>query len=334
MEDISQSVLTIVSYLEALVVQKDIQTAANKTKLMFKKLGLTKEDKKALVKVLKAIILMTNGSVKTIRNPEGFESRSATSFRRIASRQMAMIFDVMGETSTIDRKITQQDYELTKSVVSWLGNRMITSKDIAVINKNQDLAAAVGNKAPQPVPQKLYRGLEDLSIESFMLLFQPQATMNIDEGVSTSTYKESAESFCMKGLRTMITINNPQGKGLTAGNLSYWMEEEVILSGVLEFNSWKIQPFIGWFYDNKGDRATKCSIIVSSDLIELRPTNGFVGAPPTFEMDSVEFLEKLFNMVKNSSYGEEIVDANGRTLTQISLSSILNLRLNMNATVR
>src|SRR6056300_677318 len=128
MQDISQSVLAIVSYLETLVRGSDIQPAANKTKHMFKKLGLTKEDKKALVKVLKAIILMTNGSVKTIRNPEGFESRSATNFRRIAGRRMSMIFDVLGETSTIDRKITQQDYELAKSVVSWLGNRMITSK--------------------------------------------------------------------------------------------------------------------------------------------------------------------------------------------------------------
>jgi hypothetical protein len=334
MEDISQSVLTIVSYLETLVITGDMQTKANKAKRVFNKLGLTEEDKEALAKVLKAIIIMTNGSVKTIRNPERFESKYATSFRRIASPQMSMIFDVMGKTSIIDRKITQQDYELTKSVVSWLGNRIVTSKDIDALNNDQDLIAAMDNKIPQAVPEKLYRGLEDLSIESFMLLLQPQATMNINEGVSTSTYKETAESFCNKGLRTMITINNPQGKGLTAGNLSYWMEEEVILSGVLEFNSWKIQPFIGYFHENIGIRPTKCSIIVSSDLIELRPTKPFVGAPPTFEMDSVEFLEKLFNMVKNSSYGEEIVDANGRTLIQISLASILHLRLDMNATVR
>jgi len=330
MEDISQSVLTIVSYLETLVQGSDIQTAAYRTKEMFKQLGITEKDKKALVKVLKAIIIMTNGSVKTIRNPERFESKSATTFRRLAGDKMAMIFDAIGETSTADSKITQQDYELTKSIVAWAGGKIITADDITALKKNQNLHWP--HQTPRTVNTKLYRGLSDLTPKSFLFFLKPGASMDISEGVSTSIKKSTAEDFAQKGLKTMIEINNPERKGLKAGDLSVWIEQEVILSGILKINDWYLQPLIGHFYD-ENNSSQKCSILISKDLIKIKPYHGWSGSVPTFEMDSFEFLEKLFDMVKNSAYEEKFADANGRTIHLVPLVSVLNLKAYIFATV-
>lgn len=331
MQDISQSILTIVSYLETLVQGSDTQTVAYRTKEMFKQLGITEKDKKALVKVLKAIIIMTNGSVKTIRNPKIFNPRSTTTFREMAGRQTAMVFDAIGETSTADSKITQQDYELTKSIVALAGGKIITADDIAALEKNQNLHWP--HQTPRPVSTKLYRGLADLAPKSFLFLLKPGASMDISEGVSTSTNRSTAEDFAQKGLKTMIEIDNPERKGLKAGSLSIWREQEVILSGILEINDWYLQPLTGHFYD-KNNSSQKCSILISKDLIKIKPYHGWTGSPPTFEMDSAEFLEKLFDMVKKSAYEEDFTDVNGITIHRVPLASVLNLKAYISATVK
>ena len=216
---------------------------------------LSNEDKKALDTALKTMILMTSGNVKTIRDPSLYDP-GAGSWRSIASSSaMNVLNQIPNESGGFGPGITsptKEDYETAKRLMPILGSSFMDADEVK---------ALTGGVSPQEEYfykldssegfETLYRGISDLKIDTIKYGMM-NSTWDILRGVSTSFNPRQADDFAgttqyghgaskNRGPSMYFVINNPKRKGFVSDAISEYDEQEVILSGILDIDSWEFQ---------------------------------------------------------------------------------------------
>tara|TARA_Y100001937_G_scaffold46024_1_gene64651 strand:+ start:5306 stop:6346 length:1041 start_codon:yes stop_codon:yes gene_type:complete len=216
---------------------------------------LSDEDKKALSTALKTMILMTSGNVKTIRDPSLYDP-SAGSWRSISSPSAMEVLNQMpdgfggfgpGYTSP-----TMDDYETAKKLMPILGSSFMDVDEVKALTGGGSpeeelfykLDAAKGFEI-------LYRGISGLKIDTVKYAME-NSTWDMSRGVSTSFNPRESENFAgikqyshgavkNRGPSMYFVINNPKRKGFVSDAISEYDEQEVILSGIVDIDSWEFQ---------------------------------------------------------------------------------------------
>ena len=214
---------------------------------------LDDEAKDSLAKVLKSMVLMTSGSVKTIRNPDGYDKADPDSigpWSDIISFQVRKALEAADPSFDVNSKPTKADYMLAKKLLPIMGSSFTTDQDIEDYAKDE-LASAQDDHQKQLVKgfTTLYRGLKSVSIDLIKRIMSKRP-YSIERGVSTSFNFDEAADFAGTGAgkdntsnagpAILLYITTLERKGFIAGHLSTFDEDEVILSGMLDINQWEI----------------------------------------------------------------------------------------------
>ena len=77
--------------------------------------GLTNKDLDAMSTILKSMILMTSGSVATVRDPDSFDPLKTSSWNNITRARLANLFALLG--LDIMEQISKQDYKTANSLL-------------------------------------------------------------------------------------------------------------------------------------------------------------------------------------------------------------------------
>jgi hypothetical protein len=214
---------------------------------------LNDAEKENLAKVLKAMVLMTSGSVKTIRNPDGYDKMDPDAINPwddIMSYQVRVTLETADPDFDSHSKPTKEDYMLAKKLLPIMGSSFTTDQDIEDYAKDE-LASAQDDHQKELVKgfQTLYRGLKGVSID-LVKRIMTKKPYSIERAVSTSFDYDQASDFAglgngkdkasFNGPAVLLYITNLQRKGFVAGHLSAYDEDEVILSGMLNIEQWEI----------------------------------------------------------------------------------------------
>lgn len=213
---------------------------------------LDDEAKNSLAKVLKSMVLMTSGSVKTIRNPAGYDKADPDSigpWSNIISWQVQKALEAADPTFDVFSKPTKEDYMMAKKLLPIMGSSFTSDEDVERYAKDE-LASAKDDQQKQLVKgfTTLYRGLKGVSIDLIKRIMTKKP-YSIERGVSTSFNYDEAAGFAglargdgtsHSGPAILLHITTLERKGFIAGQLSTYDEDEVILSGILDIDKWEI----------------------------------------------------------------------------------------------
>ena len=235
--------------------------------------SLNKKEKEYLFDILKAMTLLTSGSVKTVRKPMDFDRSLAKDFKTIFSFNTMKILDILGINYSSSGP-TRQDYELAKKLLPIIGSDYLTDADFfqddSVANLSRD-ALATGDERLLGF-KTTWRGLSGMDNKTVAAALRIGSNWDIQRGVSTST--DLAVSLDYAGMHdimrdpsdiTTFVIEpitnvgvgaentkgpssilfkyfNPKGSGMIARRLSaYGAESETILSGKTTIVGWSLQ---------------------------------------------------------------------------------------------
>lgn len=224
---------------------------------------LTPEQKQELTKIIRSMILMTSGSVKTIRNPELYSkpnhgwlelgSRTATDILRQIDPQYRRGF--VWEPS-------KQDYKTANALLPLMGSMVTNRED--VLRQAGAFRHAVGSdhSIHSEGAEILYRGLHTVSNNVMIFITSlPLKQWDIQRSVSTSYDKDESAKFAGigfdikrpdvfywgadgamgEGPSIFFTIKNPKKRGFPADQMSHYRgEAEFILSGMLQIDSYRL----------------------------------------------------------------------------------------------
>jgi hypothetical protein len=208
--------------------------------------------KDSLAKVLKSMVLMTSGSVKTIRNPAGYDKADPDSigpWSNIVSWQVQKTLEAADPTFDVFSKPTKEDYMMAKKLLPIMGSSFTSDEDVELYAKDE-LASAKDVRQKQLVKgfTTLYRGLKGVSIDLIKRIMTKRP-YSIERAVSTSFNYDEAAGFAglsrgdgtsHSGPAILLHITTLERKGFIAGQLSTYDEDEVILSGILDIDKWEI----------------------------------------------------------------------------------------------
>lgn len=225
---------------------------------------LTPEQKQELTKIIRSMILMTSGSVKTIRNPELY-SKPDHGWLELGSRAAT---DILREIDPQYRRgftwePSKEDYKTANALLPLMGSMVTNRED--VLRQAGAFRHAVGGDHPihSEGAETLYRGIKGLSrnVMTFVTSL-PLQQWDIQRSVSTSYDKKESASFAGisfdskrpdvfywepsaggmgNGPSIFFTIKNPKKRGFPADNMSHYSgESEFILSGMLQINSYRL----------------------------------------------------------------------------------------------
>ena len=235
--------------------------------------SLSKKEKGYLFDILKAMTLLTSGSVETVRKPMDFDRSLAKDFKTIFSFNTMEILDILGINYSSSGP-TRQDYELAKKLLPIIGSDYLTDTDFfqddSVANLARD-ALATGDERLLGY-KTTWRGLSGMDNKTIAAALRIGSNWDIQRGVSTSTdvgvsidyagmsdirYDESdITSFVIEPLTNvgvgaentkgpssiLFKYFNPKGSGMIARRLSaYGAESETILSGKTTIVGWSLQ---------------------------------------------------------------------------------------------
>ena len=257
---------------------------------------LSDEDKKALDAALKTMILMTSGNVKTIRDPNLYDP-SAGSWKSISSPSamevLNQIPDGFGGMGPGYTSPTKEDYETAKRLMPILGSSFMDVDEVK---------ALTGGGTPEEEYfykldsirgfETLYRGISDLKIDTIKYAME-NSKWDMLRGVSTSFNPRESEHFAgttqyshgatkNRGPSMYFVINNPKRKGFISDAISEYNEQEVILSGIVDIDSWEFQASgrampsgmsLGYQDPKKRPFNIKATLD-STDLLKLETMNG------------------------------------------------------------
>jgi len=243
--------------ISAFIIFRAMAAAANNTNDIFSrevgnimlKVPKTPAEKQWLARIIKAVILLTAGNQEVLREPEKFDSVEAndTVWDKLTSEHLSWASQL--EDFNYRSPITKEDYEDAKKILPFFASMNVTSEEFDTFVSERNVNTYTDLKSGQ-FGNKVYRGLHNISYQAARALLS-RIEWDISRAVSTSTNKHRAESFAKKqvpswkdnyrgplGVLFEIDVNNA---GLDVGELSAYREEEVILSGHLQFDSIKIQ---------------------------------------------------------------------------------------------
>ena len=244
--ELSKKVLSIYRVLEALPGYDRVRIA-----IFVKRAGtiMTDEEKVMMGNIGKAMILLTAGNQKAIRDPSSFNEKDALdSYVALTDGKMWRAIEKIGLDIGLNDKPTKADYELANKLLPHMGASITTHDDVEMslgANTVSDLKYATGGKAV------LYRGLNNVDINTLKYVVDKN-TWDMTRGVSTSYDPKESHKFAgmkpgayhasTKGPAILFVIDNKSKRGFHAASLSkYGREREVILAGNIKVNSVEVQ---------------------------------------------------------------------------------------------
>jgi len=248
-----------------------------KRRYIIKKLSVLNDQQlEALGKALKSMILLTSGNVKSVRDPNLYSEPDVQPWSAITSSSaMSVLSKIPGYEQ--GSRPTKEDYETAKRLLPILGSSFMDFDEIQSLTGGEepeeyrDFGGMVGFK-------KLYRGLKNMDMSSIkFLMTKPKWDMK--RGVSTSYDIGEAKYFSgtdivwgsTSGPAILFQINNPKKKGFIADKLSEFEEEaEVILSGMLDVEDWRIEARAKCLFENN----EASSFLNSITNIEIKKVSG------------------------------------------------------------
>ena len=216
---------------------------------------LSDEDKKALDAALKTMILLTSGNVKTVRDPSLYDP-DAGSWKSISSPSamevLNQIPDGFGGRGPGYTSPTKEDYETAKKLMPILGSSFMDADEVKALTGGGSPEEEYFYKLEATKGfETLYRGISDLKIDTIKYAME-NTTWDMLRGVSTSFNPTESENFAgikqyshgaikNRGPSMYFIINNPKRKGFVSDAISEYNEQEVILSGIVDIDSWEFQ---------------------------------------------------------------------------------------------
>tara|TARA_R110002126_G_C10409229_1_gene496501 strand:- start:26 stop:1183 length:1158 start_codon:yes stop_codon:yes gene_type:complete len=252
-----------------------------------KKANLTHADIVAIGDVLIAISLMTNANVATVRDPSLYDPAKAERIQDAIARDLLnLAADQLGiDVSLVASK---KHYEIANKIFMDTKGSIITTKDMQEFLRNMDsdvnsmdLMMDLEDAVKDDVrPDILYRGLKNMSYESWLHLVDAQhegRVFDIGKGIVSFSRERSAAEDFMDGRNPILMImKNPKKKGIPAEKLSYWPTEweTIITEGKINIDSYKMTGMCNIVIGNKelgqrGDEDVEFTIY-SDDRITIR----------------------------------------------------------------
>lgn len=205
-------------------------------------------DRKVMTDVVKAMILLTAGNQKALRNPEGYKQENARDpYGWLIGQDMDRIIAEFMLNIDLKSKPTKEDYIIAHKLLPIMGSSKVSPEELSQYTDmfTRDPMDRYGSEGHQ----KVYRGIK--VSRDVILKATTRKTWNIGHGVSTSTSEKKGLEFAAgalniwgsnEGPAMLLNIDNKGKRGFHAGSLSrYFRESEVILSGVLDFVDWDLE---------------------------------------------------------------------------------------------
>jgi len=284
-------------------------------------MGLTNKDFDAMGTILKSMILMTSGSVATVRDPDSFDPLKTSSWNNITRARLANLFTFLG--LDIMEQISKQDYKTANSLLKKMGSSSIEMSDIeAKVGPNGFSTMKPENLQ---ISTTLWRGLKKLSFDAITLMLDAKNNWDIGRAVSTSEVMDVAYEFATDvpsgetNNRVVLQIKNPKRKGFRAGRLSKFQEDEVILSGQLRIIDWSLSANVTWTGKNIKDKS-----MTRDDWLDI--TDGKLGLG---DAD----IQIPWNMEDTSKFIDDVLKG-GYTIsdpqsTEVTIKNIFNIHLDI-----
>jgi len=347
--EIGKKVLSIYRVLEAIPGYdrgRVITFAARAKKIM------TDDERVMMGNVGKAMILLTAGNQKTIRDPNSFDASSVyDKYVALTDVKMWRAIETIGLNIDLDDKPTKEDYELAHKLLPFMGASITTQDDLDMnigANTISDLKYGTSGKAV------LYRGINNMDINT-MKYVAAKNTWDMTRGVSTSFSPKESHKFAgmkpgswhgsTKGPAILFVIDNLKKRGFHASSLSkYSREREVILAGNVTINSVKIEarglPEPGTYPAEKKGQLSRMDLKINPLVrVTIREeTNSAVFASedsrfnqsinfPHFGKSFGEFVEEMFDTMKIKNYVSADGGLHDLVLLHESLLIIANVEM-------
>jgi hypothetical protein len=215
---------------------------------------LNDKEKKAFLKVIKSLTLLTSGNVELVRDyGKGWKPHKSGRWKSVFSNVSGSVATLLG--FDINLKVTAEDYKQASMHLDQIANR----SNIEFVGRSEypyastkpediesgkrgdkrDLARYEGEEI-----STLYRGLNSLppSVVKYML-----TTKNIQLGraCSSSVNPDIAMAFAGKdAISVLFVMKNPNKLGLDAREFSkFELESEIIIKGSLEVETIYLKSF-------------------------------------------------------------------------------------------
>jgi len=177
-----------------------------------------------LTRLVRAIALFTGAHVPAVRDSNVYDENLALSLGDAYTTNTEKIHNLASlyiDDIDISDIPTKEDYKESKQILDYL-----------IKNKSHDDSKGI-------VIKKLYRGLNDISMNLLNAWIRPGAEFNLGDIVSTTIDKDTARKFASrKKYRVLLYVSNPFQYGAYVNALSaYDSEKEVVLSGVIKTRS-------------------------------------------------------------------------------------------------
>lgn len=204
-----------------------------------------------MIDMILAMTLLTSGNVESVRNPEGFNPKKAKRWTMFASAPTLDTLKLLGYPSY--QLVTKEDYVRAKKLLPIIGSSSMLETEVYSVFSKSGLSTRYPELARQIDVsrdkkgiggyEQLHRGLAKMSDAGVARLTNLSKPWDMTRGVSTSRNYSSAKGFSQKGgpNHVLITFDNPRKTGYNALKMSkFGREEEVILSGVAEIESYQL----------------------------------------------------------------------------------------------
>ena len=243
--EVSKKILSIMRIIEAIPGydrSKKMGYIYNANKLM------DDNDRAVMTDVMKAMILLTAGNQKAVRNPESYDPDGARdNYSWLIGQGVGDIIQKLGLDINLRSKPTREDYAMAHKLLPILGASSVSPEELGQYTDmgTRDPMDRYGSEGSE----KVYRGVT--VSRNVILKATTRKTWDIGHGVSTSSSEKKGLEFAKSapgmwgangGPALLLNIENKSKRGFHAGSMSrYPNEREVILSGVLEFGDWVLE---------------------------------------------------------------------------------------------
>lgn len=209
---------------------------------------LSDEDRVVMTNVMKAMILLTAGNQKAIRDPNSFDpNKSNDMYYTLLGPGVNEIIKKLKLDFNLRSRPTQEDYLMAHKLLPTLGASTVSPDELLQYTDmgTKDPIDRFGSEGNA----KVYRGLS-VSL-NVIVSATKRKNWNIGRGVSTTSSEKKGMEFAKSapnmfgangGPGLLLNIENKSKRGFHAKSMSrYPREHEIILSGILEFGNWVLE---------------------------------------------------------------------------------------------
>ena len=193
--------------------------------------SLSDKDKKAILDIVKSIVLLTSANVETVRSyGETFEPKMAKPWADVASTNANHLMDLLYFDN--NQKITKEDYKRAGHHLEQLGKETHIQK----LDDKEYPDREKGQKNYDDI-SILYRGFKNIPNEA-LAYWLSTTTISLPRACSSSTMLPTATNFARQGKDSagscgvVFIMKNPKKIGLDARKFSRYSNEfEIIVKG-------------------------------------------------------------------------------------------------------